>query len=126
MSYEERYKMMRKRHAFLCNIVKPYSSLEKLARDKDEWFAMLGIDTYLYEKYISLYIQLDYTEYEEYYVIPGKDGHLTISEVIMWQDECCANTYLNIFDLSYPDEEDILTSIHDYSYPVSQNDTGND
>lgn len=113
MPYEERYEMMRKRHAFLCDIVKPYSSLVELAHDKDEWFAMLGIEMYPCEKYIALYIQLDYTEYEEYFIIPGKDGHLTVSEVIMWQDECCANTYLNIFDLSYPDEGDILTAIHE-------------
>lgn len=114
MSNNERYDLMRKRHAFLCDIVKSYSSLEKFARDKDEWFAMLGVELFLGEICITLYIQLDYTEYEEYYVIPGKDGYLTISEVIMWQDECCANTYLNIFDLSYPDEKDILTSIHNY------------
>ena len=29
-------------------------------------------------------------------------------------------------DGSSVDEKEILTSIHDYSYPVSQNDTGND
>ncbi len=126
MTFEERYAMMRKRHAFLHEIATQYSSLEAFASERDEWFAVRGIELTFCEKYISLYIQLDYTEYEEYYVIPGKDGHLTISEVIMWQDECCANTYLNIFDLSYPDEEDILTSIHDYSYPVSRNDTRND
>ena len=126
MTDKERYAMMRKRHAFLSETLIGYTSLQDYASDKDEWFAVRGIELTLCEKYISLYIQLDYTEYEEYYVIPGKDGHLTISEVIMWQDECCANTYLNIFDLSYPDEEDILTSIHDYFHPVSQNDTGSD
>ena len=113
MTFAERLDMMRKRHAFLREIATQYSSLEAFANERDEWFAVRGIELTLCEKYISLYIQLDYTKYEEYYVIPGKDGHLTISEVIMWQDECCANTYLNIFDLSYPDEEDILTSIHD-------------
>ena len=57
---------------------------------------------------------LDYGEYEMYFVIPNTDGHLTISEVIRWQDDTCANTYLNIFNLHGTDDNEILTSIHNY------------
>ena len=53
------------------------------------------------------------------FVIPNTDGHLTISEVIRWQDDTCANTYLNIFSLHGADDNEILTSIHNYSNPVS-------
>ena len=44
----------------------------------------------------------------------------------MYGEDCRYYCGLGVDDDSYPDEEDILTSIHDYSYPVSQNDTGND
>lgn len=85
---------------------------------------MRGIDLAKYDEYdyATIYIWLDYGEYDAYFVIPGKDGHLTISEVVLWQDNCCANTYVNPvkaiegpyagFDVG---DEDILTSIHDYS-----------
>lgn len=63
MTFEERYAMMRKRHAFLHEIATQYSSLEAFANERDEWFAVRGIELTLCEKYISLYIQLDYTEY---------------------------------------------------------------
>lgn len=42
MSREERYAMMRKRHSFLNLMVKSYTSLEEFAKEKDEWFAILG------------------------------------------------------------------------------------
>lgn len=53
------------------------------------------------------------------FVIPNTDDYLTISEVIRWQDDTCANTYLNIFSLHGADDNEILTSIHNYSNPVS-------
>ncbi len=115
MTTEERYDMMRKRHAFLHEIAKQYSSLEILARERDEWFAVLGIELTLYEKYISLYISLGYDEYETYHIITGKDGKPTVSEVICWQDPYCFNDVINIFTGESVDEEDILTSTHDYS-----------
>jgi hypothetical protein len=78
----ERVNWMRKRHAFLNNLVKSHTSLDDFARDK----------------------------------IPNTDGQLTISEVALWQDDCCVNTYLSIFNLLISDgtNEDILTIIHDY------------
>ncbi len=114
MTDDERYEMMRKRHAFFCDIVRPYSSLDELAHDKDEWFALHGIELTLGEKYISLYIQLDYTEYESYHIIPDGKGCLTVSTVIWWQNQYCANELMDIFTLESADEEDILTSIHDH------------
>lgn len=135
MSNKDRFEWMRKRHAFLNDIVKPYTSLSELVKDKDEWFALRGIDLTKNDDdgYASIYIWLDYGEYDAYFVIPGKDGHLTISEIVLWQDDCCANTYVNPFNaIKNPyagfgvDDKDILTSLHDYSHPVSRNDTEND
>lgn len=127
MTFAERYAMMRKRHAFLHEIATQYSSLEVFASERDEWFAVRGIELTLREKFISLYISLGgYNEYETYHVINGNDGLLDISEVIWWQDPYCFNNVINIFTRESVDEEEILTSIHDYSHPVSQNDTEDD
>lgn len=112
MTREERYVMMRKRHAFLCDMVKSYTSLEEFAKEKDEWFAMLGVELTLGAHAVSLYMQLDYGEYETYYIIPGKDGRLTVSEVISWQDPYCYNDDINIFTEESVAVDDILTSIH--------------
>lgn len=125
MTFAERFDMMRKRHAFLHEIAIQYSSLEAFARERDEWFAVRGIDLTLCEKYISLYIPLGFNEYETYHVITGKDGLLDISEVIWWQDPYCFNDVINIFTRESVGEEEILTSIHNYSHPVSWNDTRN-
>ena len=112
MTFEERYAMMRKRHSFLNLMVKSYTSLEEFAKEKDEWFAMLGVELTLGTNSISLYMQLDYDEYETYYIIPGNDGKLTVSEVVSWQDPYCFNDDINIFTEESVDEEEILTSIH--------------
>ena len=58
---------------------------------------------------------LDYGEYETYYIIPDGNGHLTVSEVISWQDDCCANSSMNIFTLKGAEDDEIFTAIHDYS-----------
>lgn len=115
MDIKDRFCWMRKRHAFLNNIVEPYTSLDVFTNDKEEWFALLGVDLTKEEKWCYIYMWLDYGEYEIYFVIPGEDGHLTVSEVILWQDDTCANTYLNIFTLQGADTDEIMTSIHNYS-----------
>lgn len=126
MTFAERFDMMRKRHAFLHEIATQYSSLEAFATERDEWFAVRGIDLTLLDKFISLYIPLGFNEYETYHIITVKDGSLDVSEVIWWQDPYCFNDVINIFTRESVDEKEILTSIQDYSHPVSQNDTGND
>lgn len=112
MTREERYVMMRKRHAFLCDMVKSYTSLEEFAKEKDEWFAMLGVELTLGANAVSLYMQLDYGDYETYYIIPGNDDKLTVSEVISWQDPYCYNDNINIFPEESVEEDE--TSIHNY------------
>lgn len=109
---EERYEMMRKRHSFFRKIVKFYSSFDQLIRDRGEWFATLGIKLTHEEKYVSIYMQLDYTDYEIYHIIPDHKGMLTVSNIILWQHPYCYNELLNIFTtLEEVEEEDILTSI---------------
>lgn len=114
MTLAERFDMMRKCHAFLREIASQYTSLEAFVCERDEWFAVRGIELTLCEKFISLYIPLGFNEYETYHVINGNDGLLDISEVIWWQDPYCFNDVINIFTREFVDEEEILTSIHNY------------
>ena len=115
MTNKERFALMRKRHKFLHDMAKAYTSLEEFAKDKDEWFAILGDNLSLNKDYVTIDMYLDYSEHEMYYIIPDGKGHLTVSEVIMWQDDCCANSTMNIFTLEDVDDEEILNSIHEYS-----------
>ena len=102
---------MHKRHAFLSDIVKEYTNLEDFAREKSEFFEMMGVDVDSGEKCVSLYFQLDYNEYEEYFVVPTGDGKLAVSHVIWWQNEVCANEILNIFTgETYDDDDAIYTN----------------
>lgn len=106
--------MMRKRHAFLHNMVCSYTSIDEFVRNKEYWFAMMGTDLGLSNGYAYIDMWLDYAEYETYFIIPRNNGHLTVSEVILWQNDCCANTYLNVFSLHGADDDEILNSIHNY------------
>lgn len=99
---------MHKRHSFLSDIVDKYTNLEDFARDKSEFFKMMGVDVGSGEKYVSLYFQLDYNEYEQYFVVPTKDGRLAVSHVIWWQNEVCANEILNIFTGETYDDDDVI------------------
>ena len=114
MSNRERFALMRKRHRFLHEMVSPYTSLNEFANDKDEWFALVGDELFLHDNFISIDMWLDYGEYETYYIIPDGMGHLTVSEIITWQDDCCANSTMNIFTLEGATKEEIFSSIHNY------------
>ena len=99
---------MHKRHSFLSDIVDKYTNLEDFARDKSEFFEMMGVDVGSGEKYVSLYFQLDYNEYEQYFVVPTGDDKLAVSHVIWWQNEVCANEILNIFTGETYDDDDVI------------------
>ncbi len=74
--------MRQKRLAFLSTTVEGYSSIKDYARDRDEWFAIIGMNLQLNEKYISIEIWLDGYEYETYYVVPTADGRLIVKDKI--------------------------------------------
>ena len=78
MSPEERHEMIQKRIAFIQETVNEYSSLEDYARDKDEWFAILGINLQRHDDYLSLFFYLDPFEEEEYHVSAADDGRLIV------------------------------------------------
>lgn len=98
MSLKERYAMMRKRHAFLSETVKGYTSLENYARDKDEWFAVIGICLTYDVDFVSLAITLDYEEIEEYFVCTSDNGNLALSSEVWIEYKDSPLSIVNIFD----------------------------
>ena len=93
MNYDERMKWKRLRRDFLNGIASRYTSLEEFLLAEEFNLTVMGYAAYMEGEYVSITISLDYSEYERYYVVQGKDSHLRVSNIIMWQDDCCANTY---------------------------------
>lgn len=93
---EESLALMRKRHALFTEIVKDYTSFDNFMRDWDVKMALWGVEATQGEYGITLYLLLEYTQYEYYDISLGKDGHLEIDPVVTWN--ClCTTTYTNIF-----------------------------
>lgn len=99
---------MRKRHTYLSLVAEEYVTFNEFKESNEKWFAIMGVELCTNDKYLTLHIQLDCIEYEIYHVIPRDFGKLTISDIIRWQDNSCANSLLNIFTEEKADEEDIL------------------
>ena len=97
-----------KRYDFLSEIVKEYTNLEDFAREKSEFFEMMGVEVDSGEKYVSLYFQPDYNEYEQYFVVLTGDDKLAVSHIIWWQNEVCANEILYIFTGETCDNDDAI------------------
>lgn len=106
--FDNRCALMRKRRAFLNSIVSQFNSFDEFTRAKREWCAVIGINTTICVNYLELTINLDDGDYETYFVMPSKDKYLTISETIRWQDNHCANSFLNITTQKVADEDEIL------------------
>lgn len=105
---EKRLEMMRKRQAYFSAVAEEYESFDEFIRTQKDWLEIFGIElSQDNESYISLRIQLDYTDYETYHIINGENGHLTVSDIIWWQDLYCANSLLNISTGEYAEEKDI-------------------
>ncbi len=88
---------LRQRHAGFLAIVREYTSFEDFLRDWEDLMTLFGTEVDAGSDRVDLRIQIDYTDYEEYHVIMGQDGHLTMSAAAWWQNECCANELINIF-----------------------------
>lgn len=70
--------MMRKRQAYFSAIAEEYTSFADFIRAQDMWLAIMGIQLTNHGEYLKIYVQLSPSEYEEYYVITGDDGRLTV------------------------------------------------
>lgn len=60
------------------------------------WLAIMGVELTDCGMYLKLYIQLDFSEYEEYHVIPDDNGQLTVSDIVMWNNYECCTSYINV------------------------------
>lgn len=96
LSKAERLEMMRKRQAYFSAVAEEYTSLADFIRTQDWWLAIMGIELKEQGDYLVFHIQLDYTDYEDYFVFRLDDGTLIVGDVIQWQDEYCCSSYLNI------------------------------
>lgn len=104
---EERIEMIRRRQAYFSAIAEEYSSFEDFIKTQDYWLAIMGIQLTEQTDRLELYIQLDFADYERYYVIKTPEGNLTISEIVEWNDEYCCNSWLKISTGERAYEEDI-------------------
>lgn len=75
---EQRQELIQKRIVFIQETINGYSSLEDYARDKDEWFAILGINLQRRDDYLSLIFYLDPFEEEGYHVSVADDDRLIV------------------------------------------------
>ena len=100
--------MMRKRQAYFSAVAEEYTSFADFIKDQDMWLAIMGIELTDCGQYLKLWIQLDFSEYEEYYVIMTDDGHLSVSDIVMWNDDACCTSYINIYTGKSSDEESVF------------------
>ena len=92
----EKLSKMRERQAYFSSIARKYDSFEAFVKENEHWLDMVGIDLIKEANCLTLYIQLDCIDYEAYCIIYGQDGYLTVSDIVGFQDDCCANRLLNI------------------------------
>ena len=106
LTSEQRLEMQRKRVAYFKGIAEKYNSIQDFIKDKEEKFAILGIELSGGEESASLYIQLDYTDYEQYHIIQKPSRQLTCSHIIWFKDEYCANSLRNVVSGEDVEDED--------------------
>lgn len=104
----DRLEMMRKRQAYFSAVAEEYTSFADFINAQDMWLAIMGIELTDCGRYLKLYIQLDFAEYEEYYVIITDDGHMSVSDIVMWNDDVCCTSYINVSTGESADEESIF------------------
>lgn len=104
----DRLEMMRKRQAYFSAIAEEYTSFAGFIQAQDMWLAIMGIELTDCGLYLKLYIQLDFSEYEEYYVIHDDDGQLTVSDIATWNNNECYTSYINISTGKSTEKESIF------------------
>lgn len=92
----DRLEMMRERQAYFSAVAEEYASFADFMQAQNMWLAIMGIELTDCGLYLKLYIQLDFSEYEEYYVVADDEGELTVSDIVMWNNNDCCTSYINI------------------------------
>ena len=107
MNESERTFLMKKRQAYFSCLAEKFSSFDDFIKANDLWFAIMGVELIKTHNYLTIHIQLNFTEYEDYFVIQVEENRLTVSNIIGWQDNYCCNNYLNLKTMEQADKEDI-------------------
>ena len=110
LTFEERLTLMRKRYEYFSRLVGASSSFDDFIKEYDEQLAIGGIELSLQCQCIFLYVPLGFSDYEGYHIIQTIDGGLIVSPVIAWQNNYCANDYLNIFTGKSVEEDEIFST----------------
>ena len=81
---EKRLKMIRERQAYFSAVAEECETFDDFIKAQKMWLDIMGIELYQENPlYLSLRIQLDYTDYETYHIVKGNDGKLTVSDIIL-------------------------------------------
>lgn len=56
----------------------------------------MGMELSEFDTHLQIYIQLDFTEYECYYIDKDNRGKLVVRNTVSW-DDCCAREEIDIF-----------------------------
>ena len=100
--YKRRKAIMLKRHALFTSLIGESKTLEEFYEKNSELVMLWGVDMYFLkshlgsEECVNLHINLGDYDYEDYYVVKGRDG-LKVSGTVSWKDLSCADTDTNIF-----------------------------
>ena len=106
-----RKEIMLKRRAYFESLIGDSKTFEEYYEKSKELALLWGADmSYMTNKSdeisgIYIWIQLDYTEYECYYIY-SKDGRLHADDTVSWQNEACANEDWNIMSSGENEGED--------------------
>lgn len=101
MKRDWRKAIMLKRRAYFTSLIGKTQTLKEFYEKNSELALLWGAEMSFMDNQqgevegIALYIQLDYSDYECYYIY-SKDGKLQVSDTISWQNEVCANEDWNI------------------------------
>jgi hypothetical protein len=110
LSAIDRMEMVRKRQAYFSAVAEEYASFTDFIKAQDMWLGIMGIGLTDCGQYLKLYIQLDFSEYEEYYVVMGDNEHLTVSEIVMRNGDCLCMDCINVGTGKLTDKESIYKS----------------
>lgn len=103
-----RFEMMRKRHEYFSAVAEEYTSFADFIKAHYMWLAIMGIELTDCGTYVKLYIQLDFSEYEEYFIVQNDDGTLTVWDIVRRYDETCSTHYVNILTGNYASKNEII------------------
>lgn len=95
----------RKRFDHFNKIVKHYTSFDEFISEREEKMALWGVQLLRHEEnsYVTILVPIDNYAYNEFHVIIGKDGYLTLSKG-GGMEEICANMIIDIDSGEYLDE----------------------